>query len=584
MASTANLRVVGTKTERVWPWSEEAEISTLGGVILDNDRWPEVAGLLKADDFYVAKHRVVFDLIGGLISRDEPADLVTLSTAIKAHPKWRPGASLSFLVDMCTNVPSAANVMAYAQIVLERSMLRRLMSAGDWICDLGEMPEGQAMSALLARANDRLESLKARCEGLADQSWQRGLNRTESGSPKGNLANIVAILESHPEWRDRLKLDTRSQQILKCGTPVGKPTGTFEDADAVEIAAWMGRPDVLKMTVATTQVREAVLAVASRRPFNPLVDWLDSLVWDEEPRIEKFFPTYCGSAENDYTAIAARNFFLGAVARAREPGCKMDLMLILEGPQGARKTSLLIALAGPEYYAEAMDSPAQKDFYQSLQGRWIVEIAEMQSFTKAEVAKVKQAITAQWDFYRPSYGHYAKNFPRQCVFVGTTNEDDYLRDSTGARRFMPVTVTKIQLDEIMKVRDQLWAEADAWYRKGGQYWTLPASAADEQEARYQEDSWTDVVVRWLEGSMAPTKYPVRPGYTDQEAYTVEETNTTQILTWAIGADVSKHGKPEQTRIGNIMRRLGWARVQKRVSGRTHWVYRRPDTAQPEAKP
>lgn len=555
----------------------EAEQSVLGALLLDNSSWGAVSAVLKAEDFFRRDHQLIYKRIGEMLAKGTPCDFVTLSEALRERRELEEVGGVSYIGTLAMDTPSAANVASWARIVLERSLLREVIAAGVSIAEFGYRPDGQEVEALLGRSTQLLDVLRARVAPQDEKGWQQALVRTESGSVKGTLANIVTILDQHRMWRDKLRLDIRSHQIVKYGVPVGEASGTFGDADAVEIAAWLGQPQTFKLSAATTQVREAAFAVAARRPVNPLTEWLDTLKWDETERIETFFSKFCGSTQSDYTAIAAKNFFLGAVARAREPGCKMDLMLILEGAQGARKTSLLIALAGPEFYAEAMESPAQKDFYQSLQGRWIIEIAEMQSFSKAEVAKVKQAITAQWDFYRPSYGHYAKNYPRQCVFVGTTNEDDYLRDATGARRFMPVKVFGIDIDQVRAIREQLWAEADVRFKRGEVYWRLPESAQAEQDARYQEDSWTDVVVRWLEGKMPNERYA------DGIAGKIEETNTTQLLHKAIGVETGKHGKTEQQRIGSIMRRLGWARVQKRIDGRPLWLYKRPRSeAQPEA--
>lgn len=204
---------------------------------------------------------------------------------------------------------------------------------------------------------------------------------------------------------------------------------------------------------------------------------------------------------------------VSAVARAFEPGCKVDTMLVLEGKQGVGKTRFTRELFGADWYAEATASPGDKDFFQVLQGRWVMEIGEMESFTKAEVGKIKQAVTAQQDTFRASYGRFVKTYPRQCVFVGTTNENQYLRDPTGARRFLPIRVNTIDVDRIIRERDQLWAEAVHLYREGFDYWTLPADAAREQERRYQADTWeetiTDCVWWWRRASPRPMIWPSR---------------------------------------------------------------------------
>ncbi|HZR35689.1 MAG TPA: VapE domain-containing protein [Nevskia sp.] len=549
------------------PHSIEAEQSVIGGLLLNNRAFAEVADRITADDFYAQGHRVLFEHIGELIRGGVSCDFVTLSEHLRSKDLLNAAGGLAYLGTLAADTPSAANVLAYADIVRERSLLRQMIAAGVEISDLGYKPGGQDFSVLLDRVRHRVAQLAVKAERAEDTAWQDQLMRNKEDRVMATLSNLVIILDKHPAWRDRLRLDVRSHRIICRDLPTGEGTREIDEADKVEIAAWMGRIDTMAVNVDTRKVGEATLCVASRRKFNPLVEWLDSIKWDENERIPTFFSKYCSSAQNDYTATVAQNFFIGAVARARDPGAKFDLMLILEGPQGARKTSLLIELATPEWYAEAMESPAVKDFYQSLQGKWIIEIAELESFSKAEVNKIKQAITSRWDYYRPSYGEFAKNFPRCCVFAGTTNESTYLRDPTGARRFMPVKVGEIDLEGIRAIRTQLWAEADALYRRGVAFWKLPPAAEAEQESRYQEDSWSEVVKRWLDGEAPKGTYP------NEIPVKVTEVTMTEVLRRALLLDFGKHDRATQTRVGMIMKRMGWERKQR---GDGSWYYRRPE--------
>jgi len=274
-----------------------------------------------------------------------------------------------------------------------------------------------------------------------------------------------------------------------------------------------------------------------------------------------------GADDNSYTRRAAECFMVSAVARilwvdplVKHNGAKVDFMLILEGLQGKGKTSAVAALFGSQWYAEAMESPASKDFYQSLQGRWCVEIGEMDSFSKADVTKVKQAITSRFDTYRPSYGRTSRSFRRQCVFVGTTNESEYLRDSTGGRRFLPVKIKEVNIERVGQLREQLWAEAVHLFQGGFKWWELPAQAAEEQEDRFVADTWEEVIEPWINGRCIGDKdYPPRMRLLLPDK--IEWVTTTEILEWALRIDVGKHGKPEQMRIAPIMRRLGWIHVR-----------------------
>jgi predicted P-loop ATPase len=212
-----------------------------------------------------------------------------------------------------------------------------------------------------------------------------------------------------------------------------------------------------------------------------------------------------------------------------------------------------------------MTSPGDKDFFQALQGRWVIEIGEMESFTKAEVGKIKQAITAQQDTFRASYARFARSYPRQCVFVGTTNEDQYLRDPTGGRRFLPIRVSAIDVPQIVRARDQLWAEAVHLYQAGFDYWTLPAEAESEQEARYQADAWEEAVERWLTGRMPESAYPPCWDY-DPVVHGVRYCLMGEVLAYALRIEAGRQDMQAQKRVAHAMRRLGWERRQERRDG------------------
>lgn len=406
--------------------------------------------------------------------------------------------------------------------------------------------------------------------------WEQRLLRNREGAVTATLHNIQLILEHHAELRGLMAMDEFANRIVLRRSPPwkGAVDGEFTEQDATEIAMWMGAPETFSMNVRTDTILCAVEAVARRHKFHPVRDYLEGLRWDGESRVEKMLAENFGAEASDYTADTGRILMVSAAARIYEPGCKADIMPVLEGAQGAGKTRVTRVLFGAEWYAEAMESPASKDFYQSLLGRWGVEIAEMESFTKAEVNKVKQALSAQDDTYRPSYGRYARKFKRQCVFVGTTNDDQYLRDPTGARRFLPVSVGRIDVDRVRVLRDQLWAEAVHRYKRGENYWTLPKDADDQQDRRFMADSWEEIVTRWLTGSLGEKAYGPTVRFGDKGG--VLDPTTTDILHYALSIDVGKHGRPEQMRVAAIMKKLKWhqERVMEDGSRQRRWV--RPD--------
>jgi putative DNA primase/helicase len=192
---------------------------------------------------------------------------------------------------------------------------------------------------------------------------------------------------------------------------------------------------------------------------------------------------------------------------------------------------------------------------------WIYELAELAAFKGRDATRIKSFASAERDHYRPSYEQRARSVPRQCIFVGTTNEAHYLADATGARRFWPITVTKIDLEAVKRDRDQVWAEAWARLQRGDHWWPnadLDALGAGEQEDRFEGDPWEGPLSRWLE-------YPVEvridmEGKRHQERLDPTEGFTVgEVLSFGVGLPVERHGKGEQARAAAIMRRFGWQR-------------------------
>lgn len=425
-------------------------------------------------------------------------------------------------------------------------------------------------------------------------NWRDKLVLNKEGDAKSTAHNIKTILVNHEDMVDLFRLDEFANRIMICGTaPWGAADAEFTERTAFDVAAWMGQPETFKMGVKPVQIMEAVEAVAETNKFHPVREYLDRQVWDGEERIPTLFSDYFGSEQNDYTRGVALIFMISAVARIYAPGCKVDTMLVLEGKQGAGKSTAVRDLFSTIWHAEAMESPNSKDFYQSQRGNWVIEIGELSSFSKAEVHKVKQMLSAQYDTYRPSYGRYARKFPRQGVFVGTTNEDDWNRDYTGARRFLPIRCTEIDVPALRSVRDQLWAEAVARYKRNEQWGRLPDGADVEQDARFQEDSWMELVDKWLNGidlqhssgNNTPDQYPDVPGMLESmpgrpDQQRVMFCSSTDVLRYALRIDVGKHGKPEQMRIGNMMKRIGWERLKRPRGTQRRWEYVRPADRSP----
>jgi predicted P-loop ATPase len=311
-------------------------------------------------------------------------------------------------------------------------------------------------------------------------------------------------------------------------------------------------------------VSQAVHSIAHQHPFHPIRDYFSSLAWDGQYRLDSWLTTYLGAYSSMYSRAVGRLFLVAAITRTFEPGTKYDYCVILEGPQGTRKSTALRVLADP-WFAESNYSLGSLNSVLSLRGVLIMELPELSALEKVEVSTIKQSLSCQIDRVRPPYGRHVIDIPRESVFAGTSNHDTYLHDETGNRRFLPIRtgdVSRIDTDALARDRDQLWAEAVVWYRARrikcyleGQ--TLAQQAEREQRARYQSDPWESAIEAWLKtGSPG--------GYT--------QVSVEQILTACLQLAVKDQKKTAQMQVAKCLRALGWERYKSTGGGRK-WVWR-----------
>lgn len=328
---------------------------------------------------------------------------------------------------------------------------------------------------------------------------QLNMGVTASGQPHPNLINAGRLIDFH-FGDDFLFYDTFHNEIFinfKDQDP--RP---FMDADIEHITMTLQKHYDFHRLGSST-VHGACKAIADLNKKSTPLEWMKSLKWDGTSRAEMFFQKYFGAKNNKYTRAVSKNFLVSIAARIARPGCKVDNMVILEGEQGARKSSGLGSLA-QDWFNESNESINSKEFFQSLSGSMIVEIAELDSFSKAEVNTIKKVVTTQVDKYRPPYGRVPQRFPRQCVFVGTTNEEHYLRDATGARRFWPLKIKQGDTEALATDREQIFAEAYHLFKSGENWYDVPSEASSEQALRYDVDIWEETIAEFLLGRSSVT--------------------------------------------------------------------------------
>ncbi|MGY4567545.1 virulence-associated E family protein [Bradyrhizobium sp. USDA 3256] len=381
-------------------------------------------------------------------------------------------------------------------------------------------------------------------------------------APRGDLSTAATAIREMPALQMMVAYDAFAMRTMLVKAPPWEPHPSafcerpWEDNDDLNLTEFLQRAAIPVKVITTGQ---AVQLVAKERHYHPPLDYLDGLEWDGQARLDRLFPDYFGANDDSYTTAVGRTFMIGAVARIAQPGVKHDHIPIIEGPQGIYKSSALRALFDPWFSDEIADL-GSKDAALQMAGVWCIELSELDACSRAETTRIKAWTSRTVDRFRPPYGSRVIEAPRSCVFAGTTNNDCYLKDETGNRRFWPVRATKIKLDALTRDRDQLWAEAVRLYRAGAKWWLLNPEAISqakaEQMARLTDDPWEDIVAGYL---------------ADKQDVTVPE-----ILAEAIGIDRSRMGQQEQNRVARCLRARGWLRVQVRTGDKRSWCYRRGD--------
>jgi len=387
-----------------------------------------------------------------------------------------------------------------------------------------------------------------------DLVWER-LDKYRQNKDSGmratkSLHNCTTILALDPRWDGKIRYNGFARMIEVHGQ-------SLTDAIAAEVVLWIH--DHYSFEPGTDMVQTALLVVSKRFRYHPVRDWLNGLSWDGCKRIENLLRGYFCADDTDLNREIGKRWMISAVARAMDPGCKVDTCLILHGPQGLLKSTAYRVLAGDDWFSDTPVTMGTKDGMEQIQGVWIYELGELDSIKKSEASSVKAFISALVDRFRPSYGRNAEAFPRQCVFVGSTNEPEFLSDPTGSRRFWPVHVEHVYLDELKRDREQLWAEAVACWRSGEKWWLdkeREEALRSSSDLFTQKDPWTEAVQEYLKGKF---------GFV----------STTDILFDGIKLEVKDSKRGDQMRVAGIMQYLGWEKTRDGSRGARGWSKRDP---------
>ena len=362
-----------------------------------------------------------------------------------------------------------------------------------------------------------------------------GLDATDKGVPFTSTANILRVVRADPNLHGRIWFDEFLGRIMT--TWGNTPEREWAEIDDINLQVYLqeslGMPKLGKMTVS-----DAVTAAAYQDTRNEAKNYILGCVWDGKERVSNFLKDVYGVIDSDYHRGVSQIFWISLVARALNAGCQMRTMVVLEGLQNAGKSKSL-AIIGGKWFAEANNSPTDKDFYLNLIGKILIEIGEMDAFNRSDVTKIKQVVSCQTDRYRAPYERRAADHHRTCIFGGTTNRDDWNKDETGGSRFLPVTCVSVNLEYLIENRDQFFAEAVHKYKTIPEYWNLVplADAKREQEARRDHDTLEEDISNWI-GSRT-------------------EITTSEIMTDLMELKLDKQDKGIQMRVAKCLRAMGW---------------------------
>jgi putative DNA primase/helicase len=379
-------------------------------------------------------------------------------------------------------------------------------------------------------------------DNIAPFDWRDRLQKGRDG-PKKTLTNLMLHLRGIEKLGNNLRFNELTNLVEWNGRAIEEP-------DLIDIRLII---EAEGFQPNDRDIRGAVDRVARETPYNPIVEYLNGLKWDGKPRLERWMVKLLGAPDSAFVKLVSPKVLISAVARALDPGCKVDTVLVLEGDQGIKKSSAIEALFGAEYTAESVSLFDQHNkMVMAMMGAWVVELAEFVAIARSHHASVKGLISMRRDRVVLPYARLASSHPRRCIFFGTINPEatGYLTDSTGNRRYWPVSATKVDIDGIIARRDQLWAEALVRYQAGERWWLEPdeeRDASSEQSEREEEDAWVEPLSeRILQESISEL--------------------TTDRALGLLGIPHERKDKRAQMRVAGALKTLGFERRTERPTG------------------
>ena len=450
------------------------------------------------------------------------------------------------LVEACS---ACTNWGEVGMILQEHKDKIQIMSSDKW----NELSFGIQSLAIKGVTESKLDKMKkGAVSKAAPVDWQDNLTFDEDEKVKNRIYNADMILTNDPKYQGLFFWDDFAQKIAIRNKKTNEVLD-FDDTFEAMLQVKLGREyGDFRME----SIKAVVLTIAKQNHFHPLQEKIKSIEWDGRTRVETWLSHYCGAEDSEYLRLVARKWMISAIARLFRPGCKVDNVLVLEGEQGTKKSSLLRALCYDNFLDGGIDIRS-KDGKMALFGKWIVEFSELEGLNGRSSDEIKAFLAKQDDKLRIPYARGEDYFKRTCVFVGTTNKEQYLEDPTGNRRFWPVKIKQANLTAVEADRDQLWAEAYQTFRNGEKWWIDEGGSEalifkSEQGERVVHSDLEDKIYEWLiQGIREDGRVLVK---------------LHEVWTDCIGGKLSQIDRKKEHEIAECLRRMGLKKGKTSVKG------------------
>lgn len=386
-----------------------------------------------------------------------------------------------------------------------------------------------------------------------------GFARDQKGRIEATVGNLRMALDRPDVCGADIRHDDFRDAIM--ATPPGtNDWREFKDSDYTRLRERLERLGF--KPIGPQIIRDVVGLRADETHFDAAIMWLTSIEWDGVSRVDSFAARYWGCEPSPYARAVSRYLWSALAGRVLDPGCKADMVPIMSGAQGVGKSQSTAAICpDPQFFTEVSFSEAAVDLSRKMRGCLVAEIGELHGLHTTAIERIKAFVTRTHENWVPKYKEFAVTFPRRLVFIGTSNEIEFLADDTGNRRWLPITVGACRPDDIRRDRDQLWAEAAALFREYGVcYDGAMRLASDEHGDFTMRDPWAELIQRWMDDG-APCG--------DIGAATVALEGryflSSDIATYALGLRASQYRGHEEKRLGRAMREIGFVQVRRRIS-------------------